>query len=1248
MVGSKMRKKTLWKDIRQSITGSWGRFFSIFWLIAIGTFAFVGLKVTGPDMRYTAENFYDQTNLADMTLTSTWGLDEEDEKLLTEDASISQVEFGYLQDVLLQGTDKSFRIFSAPEDLSQYEVVAGKMPKTDTEIAIDFTQEGTYQIGDTLEFDQGKADTLKTTRYKISGFVKSSEILVTTNIGKTTIGTGQLDSFGVVQASNFTSDVYMLARMDFTDTQGLNAYSETYNDRIKKHRKKLKDAFANQSQVRLETTKADKQKEITDGWQEITAAKKELTDTQKQLDAAKQRLQAGQEEITANQAKLNEQVASAQEQITSGSQQIAEAQQTIEESQSKLNDASTQLANGQATLSEQWDTLVSAKAELDKAEAVLIDSKAELDTAKVKLDASANELSKNKKKLASSEKEINDLQDWIDATSSELETGKQSYDNNISNIETNISLTTQVIDDLQNKQALFERQLREAQENGTSEEEISDLQEQLATVIAELNQATQNLIELQAGLGQTKQAQVEFLTGTYEPGIKNLQNEQQKVDSGKQKLDSSKQEFNAKQTIWNSKNQNYQNGLAQYNAGITSYSSNLAAYYAGLAQWVQAAETLDEKSAEYQENVAHLQAAKAELASKAADLETAKSTLVTEQAQGQEQLDEAKETLTDKAAEYKDKLTEFTDKKADAEKEIQENEQKLKAAQTELDDLEAPAYTVNDRKDGVAGYKQYLENSERVDILSNVFPVFLFAIAALVSLTTMTRFVEEERVNSGTLKALGYTNWDIKKKFVVYGIVSGTLGAALGTALGHTILPTVIFDAYAANSALSKVSWQFSPWYSFLGLTIALLCTTLSAYLVASSELQEKTAQLLQPKPPKMGSRILLERVKPLWNRMSFISKVTARNLFRYKKRMFMTIFGVAGCTALLITGFGIRDSLSGLTQRQFSNLLTYDMIVVKEDELSDEAKTAIDDQLQNDQIKAENAIHYESMTIIGGKNKDTQTISLIVPQEDNFSDFVHLVNRESQQDLDLSDDGVILTEKLAKLLDAKVGQTVTLTDSDDRPIEMKVTGITEMYMGHYAFMDKTAYQKTFDKEASSNGNLVTLANDSQKLLDQQSKAFMDLDGVVGIVQTAAVSEVIDAVMDGLNSVIIVLITCATLLAIVVIYNLTNINVSERVRELSTIKVLGFYDKEVTLYIYRETIILSIIGIIAGFAVGFFLHGVIMLSLPPDEAMFSPGLKATNFAVSAAMTMAITLLLMLVMHVKIKHIDMLEALKSVD
>ncbi len=1112
MVGRNMRKKTLWKDILQSITGSWGRFFSIFWLIAIGTFAFVGLKVTGPDMRYTAQRFYEETNLADMTLTSTWGIDEDDQKLLNEEETVHQVEYGYLQDVLLQGTAKSFRLFSAPENLSHYEVVTGSMPQKEEEIAIDFMQEGNYEIGDTLTFDQGEEETLKRTSYKISGFVKSSEILVTSNIGQTTVGTGQLDSFGVIFDDNFDSDVYMIARMNFKDTQGLDAYSDTYNNRIKKHRDILKGKFSEQSDIHLNETKEEKQSEIDDSWKEIEDAKKELTDTQEKLDEAKQQLQEGQEEIVENEAKLNDQVASGQAQIDNGTQQIAEAQQEIEANQKKLDEAGSQLANGQATLSDQWETLASGKAELEQAKATLEDSKAQLDQAE-------KAISDGQAQIESAEKQIADKQAELEAAPGKIEEAERS----VAGIQVEIDENNAEKEALTQSNAQLETALDEINQqieadpnNPILQAEKKELEKKYQDGLVEIEKV-QNILDVKrAQFDQEKQGLVEKQK-QYEQGLVALPLAKQELAKQKQRLATSKE--------------NYQDGLAQYNAGISSYNENLSSYYAGLEQWIQAAETLDKKSAEYQANVANLQAAKQEVANKSAELETAKTTLSTEQAQGQQGLEKAKETLADKQTEYDENLAEFTDKKGDAEKEIQENEQELNDAQEELNDLEAPSYTVNDRKDGVEGYKQYLENSERVDILSNVFPVFLFAIAALVSLTTMTRFVEEERINSGTLKALGYTNWDIKKKFVVYGLVSGTLGTILGTVLGHTLLPSVIFNAYAANSALSKVSWQFSPWYSLIGLVIALLCTTLSGYVVASNELKEKAAQLLQPKPPKIGSRILLERVKPLWNRMSFISKVTARNLFRYKKRMFMTIFGVAGCTALLITGFGIRDSLSGLTERQFSNLLTYDMIVVKEDELSDEKETAIDENLQNNQIKANTTVHYENMTMIGGKNEDTQTISLLVPQADNFSNFVHLVDRESQEELSLEDDGVILTEKLAKLLDAKVGKTVTLTDSDDRPVEMKVTGITEMYMGHYAFMNQTAYQKSFDKEASSNANLVTLENSSQKVLDQQSQDFMVLDGVVSIVQTAAVSEVIDAVMDGLNSVILVLITCATLLA---------------------------------------------------------------------------------------------------------------------
>ncbi|AOF49826.1 ABC transporter permease [Tetragenococcus halophilus] len=984
-----MHKKKLWKDIRRSVTGSWGRFFSILSLMALGTFAFVGLKVTGPDMRATAENFYDQTNLADMTLTSTWGLDDSDQDLLAKADKLDKVEYGYLEDVTVKDTDTSMRIFSAPEDLSQYEVVKGNMPQNKNEIVLDYQQQGNYKIGDEIKLSQEESedsddneesaqDILDRTSYKVVGFVKSSEITETSNIGQTTVGTGQLDSYGVVPEENFDSDVYMIARMDFSDTQNLNAYSDNYDRLIRKHQKSVEELFADQDEKRLNDVKEDQQKEIDDGWDEINDTKQELADAQSQLEDAKDQIQDAQAEIDDNQAELDEEVTQAQSQIEDSQQQ--------------------------------------------------------------------------------------------------LEQGRSS--------------------------------VATAQNPAVAEEELRN---------------------------------------------------------------------------------------------------------------------------------------------KEAELTQAKNNLANEQAQGQQQLDQAQEELADQQEEYEENKADYEDQKQEADEEIPDKEQDLRDAQDELDDLEAPDYTFEDRKDGNPGYKQYLENSQRVDILSNIFPVFLFAIAVLVSLTTMTRFVDEERINSGTLKALGYSNWDVKKKFVVYGIISSALGALIGTALGHTLLPTVIFEAYAASSTFDQVTLNFSPFYTFIGFGIAIICTTLPAYLVANRELKEKTAQLLVAKPPKKGSRILLERITPIWNRMSFTYKVTARNLFRYKKRMFMTIFGVAGCAALLVTGFGIRDSLTGIVDHQFDDLVKYDLIVSKTDDLSDDEQEQLDEKLDQSDISNDTDVHYEELNVRAGENNDTQDITMLVPDDERaFDQDVEMVNRQSQKQLSLPDDGAIFSEKLADLLGAEKGDTVSLDDEDGQSHSVKVAGVTEMYMGHYIYMNQEAYQNSFDSAGDPNGYLVTLNNTTQDNIDEQSSSFMDLDGVQGVVQSSAISEQIDNVIDGLNNVILVLITCATLLALVVIYNLTNINVSERIRELSTIKVLGFYDREVTMYIYRETILLSILGILAGYVVGYYLHGFIMQTLPPDDAMFSPGLQLSNFILSAGITLLITFILMFVIHRKLKNIDMLEALQSAD
>ena len=715
-----MRKKTLNKEIRRSITGSLGRFISIFSLMLLGTFAFVGLKVSGPDMRATAEEFYRQHQLADLTVTSTLGLDETDQRLINETKGLKKAEFGYFQDLVIKGKESSLRLFSKPDELSTYELMSGKLPQSNSEIALDYLYDSQYKIGQSIDFTPPKSedsDLLKNHSFKIVGFVKSSEYVDKSNFGATTVGTGKLNGYGLVTKDAFDSKVYMIARLSYKNLQNISIFDDKYDNRLKREQKALENTFKNQPEKRLAALKVDPEKQIIEAKSQISHEESQLKQQEKQL-------------------------------------------------------------------------------------------------------------------------------------------------------------------------------------------------------IAQKNQ-----------IGENASAQV----------IEQINGAKNQIDAGKEKIAS----------------------------------------------------------------------AKAELAKKEAA----------------------------------------------------------------LNQLEEPTYQINNRKEGNPGYKTFLEDSTRIDSLSNIFPVVLFAIALLVSLTTMTRFVEEERGNLGLLKALGYSNREIRKKFMVYGLVSSGLGALVGTIIGHTFLPLAVFNAYTASSTFSNLRLTFSPLWTIVAFAIAIACSLLPAYWVVRKELKEVPASLFLAKVPKAGSRILLEKMDFIWKRMSFTYKVTARNLFRYKKRMLMTIFGVAGCTALLVMGFGIRDSISGLASKQFGQILHYDMIAIEKNKVSDKEKEAINKKLNSSEIENYLPIAFENLTKEASGKLEKQEVSLIATnQSDDLSKYVSLESRKNNQKIVLNDSGAVISEKFAELLGLKVGDSLTLKDDENKPVRIKVSAITEMYMGHYIFMNQSVYQKVFKKDFMTNG----------------------------------------------------------------------------------------------------------------------------------------------------------------------------------
>lgn len=602
-----------------------------------------------------------------------------------------------------------------------------------------------------------------------------------------------------------------------------------------------------------------------------------------------------------------------------------------------------------------------------------------------------------------------------------------------------------------------------------------------------------------------------------------------------------------------------------------------------------------------------------------------------QKSQASSQLEEAKEQLKQEKEKISQADTDLTKEKA-----------KWQTSQDEVNALTEPTYHVYNRKSSPTGqgYLMYSNSAMSIRAVGNIFPVVLYVVAAMVTFTTMIRFVDEERTNAGIFKALGYHSKDIIAKFVIYGLVAGTLGTLLGILLGHYVLAPTISHIITERMIVGESQQYFYWTYSCLALGLSLIASVLPAYLVSRRELHEEAAQLLLPKPPVKGSKILLERITFIWSRLSFTQKVTARNIFRYKQRMLMTIFGVGGSVALLFAGLGIQSSVVGVADRQFKDLQQYQMILSVNAGASDSEKAKLEEKLQSDEVENYRLISSKQIEEDYAGKAGVQTVTIMVTDKDDLAPFVQLeINGEK---LDLSD-GIILTEKLAHLAGVSVGDNFTIDGKT-----FKVGGITEHYVGHFVYMNQETYEKIYGQTPKMNTYLVQLRDKSESNTERVASEFMEQAAVNGLVQNASTIQLFESFASSLNQTMAILVLVSVLLAIVILYNLTNINVAERIRELSTIKVLGFHNKEVTLYIYRETIILSLVGMIVGLVSGFYLHQFLIQMIAPGTFRFQPQVGWEVYLIPVlAVGIILTILGFFVNHY-LRKVDMLEALKSVE
>ncbi len=1319
----KRGKTALWKDVWRSVARSKGRFVSIMLLMALGSFALVGLFVAGPDMRATGEAYFGECSLADLTVLSDYGLDENDVAAINQASGTTAVEYGYFKDVTVDGSTDAMRVMSMPEEVSQLELVDGRMPERAGEIAVDTNIGGQCAIGSTITVSEkpnalSDETCLNDTEYTVVGHVHTPEIISVVNMGQSTAGTGSLKGYAVVVDEEFDSDVYMTARMTFGDTEGLDPYSNEYRDLVQAHKVEVEGLIADRPAARLATVVADAQGAIDDGQAEVDDAKQRLADAREALDDAAQTLADAATQLADGQAQIDD----AQAQITDGEAQIADAQGQIDENQATLDAAAATIAEGEAQLAAKAgdlraaeSQLTAAKARLDAAKATLDEKAPQVAAAEAQLPAARQQLSEGQRayeegsaQLEEAKAQVQAYDDGraqLEAAYAELDAGQAEVDAGRSEVAEKTAELDAVADQAEAARAMLKKLddsvASAAQQVGDTEARISALQEQIAAetnpvrkaaLQAELAAAQAKLQAQQAYLAQLQAmaatdevaaareqvAQYDAARASIAEATARLDESQQKIDAGRAEADEKKARLDAvaeqveaaraeipqkEQELAAAKEQldAASEQIAAAEAGIASYHEGLAAYQQGLATYAQGLQSYETGRAGLNAAAEQLASGKAEHASGAAALAEARATLaskVDELASAKTQVAEAKQTLAEKLAEYNDGVAEYEDGLAeynealpDALSKIADGESTLADARARLAKYDTPAYETDTRREtlGSEAYKTYDTVSEIIDSLAKVFPVLLYLVAAFVTLSTMTRMVDEERINSGTLKALGYRDGDVALKFVLYGALAGGIGAILGIVLGHTLLPYIVYNAYGAKFTLPPIQLGFYPAITLVALALAGLCAVLPAALAVHRELGEKPASLLLPKPPAGGSKIMLERIRPLWSRMSFTHKVTARNLFRYKQRMFMTVLGVAGAACMLVAGFGVQHSIQQMGAKQFGDILKYDMIVAQSSTATDAQLAELDDALAADGVAAQVALHYESASLTAGANNDKQEITLLVPEQtSDLDEYLDLRDRRSGEKLGLDGDGAVVSERLATLLDVGVGDEIEFTAADGSARTVRVSGVCEMYMGHFIVMSREAYEGCYGKKFEANAAMVRLEDGSLSSVEERAAGFMRLKAVKSVAQNTALQSQVDTVVVSLNKIMGILILVAGMLAVVIMYNLTNINVSERMRELSTIKVLGFHSNETTMYIYRETILLTALGLVAGWLLGVALHQYILNVVPPDNVMFNPELAAIEFIVPAIVVGVIALALYFVELRRLSTVDMLEALKSVE
>lgn len=679
-----------------------------------------------------------------------------------------------------------------------------------------------------------------------------------------------------------------------------------------------------------------------------------------------------------------------------------------------------------------------------------------------------------------------------------------------------------------------------------------------------------------------------------------------------------------------------------YDKGCAALQEKKDAFYQAETDLTEAKTQLNQTEKQLDEAAAKLEAGKLALSQGRESLESGRLQGAAELEAGRRELEEGRRALEEGRSEYERQ-------KAEGERQLQEARAELEAGEQQLSEIPTGKWYLFDRHDN-PGYTSYGEDADRIDKVASIFPVFFLLVAALVSFTTMTRMVEEQRMEIGTLKALGYGYGKIAAKYIFYAASAAVIGCGLGIVIGVNTLPYLITTAYSLLYNMPSVTLHV-PWIPvLLSGVVALLCTTGAAIGISWFEFRNEPSELMRPKAPKVGKRIFLERITPIWRRMGFISKVTARNIFRYKARFIMTVVGIAGCTALILAGFGLQDSIFSIVPQQFGEIAIYDAIAAFKEEGNASQKADVVRKLEDDaDIAAVLPARQMKMNVSTEGYKGNKEVYTVIPEDPSaLPAFTDLHDRKHPEEkCVLGDDGVIITEKLARDMGVSPGDHLMMSVDEER-YDVTISGIAENYIENYIYLSPQYYEKISGKETAYNLVFINLNISGAEAEDALAERWLAGDDLVSMTFTEGIRNSSMDSLKSLNMVVLVMLFAAGALAFVVLYNLTNINVSERVREIATIRVLGFYEREVDNYIFRENIVLSLIGMCFGLLLGILLNNFIITTVETDIVMFGRGIEGSSYIFACLFTMAFTLIVNVFMKPVIRKIDMVESLKSIE